>query len=302
MGRIVPARLHYDLAVLQEHRDRLPVLWAAILDDLAEFEARIAEVERNAEDTVDDAREELTRLRSLQDEDSSLVSDEDIEAAEDHYHASKRYADRISERVAHARRKLRETEESLDNLYPAATLEFDTKLDQYQRLHAFGIGTGGQINAATGVTSVRMRGAGARNGSAVRSTLGPLPVLPNGLVWVPIEQLDWDQVPSNLPFAKASRDSMEAMLSLFAGEVMPMMRGPGGVTRDYLYRLDQRLGNGGGAGSLTFAWDCMVGGSEPITLNRPHQLTGPKYGWTYGRHRALLAKSLGWTHVPARVI
>ena len=281
------------------------MLRTAILDDLTEFATRVAEAERNAEDAVAEAREEFARMQSLRDDDPSLVSDEDIAAAEDHLHASRRYSDNVSEHVAKARRKLREIEESLDNLYPAATQEFDTKLAQYQRVHTFGIGKGALGSTATGATASPAQSAGTHRTSATRSTSGlhgPLPALPNGFEWVPIEQLDWNQVPSNLSFVKASRDSMESMLLLFATEILPMMRGPGGVTRDYLYRLDQRLGNSSGAGSLTFAWDCMIGGSEPITLNRPHRLTGPKYNWTYGRHRAVLAKSMGWTHVPARVI
>ena len=81
-----------------------------------------------------------------------------------------------------------------------------------------------------------------------------------------------------------------------------MMHDPRGVGRNQLEQLDRLAGRNSSPHGLVFAWECMIGGNEPIVVNAPHPLTGPSFGWTSGRHRALVARQLGWTHLPVRVI
>lgn len=296
--------LTIDIGAVLEHQERLKSLPQVMSDDFSELKARVADAKRIAQDAVDDARGELARLRRQYNDESSCVSEEDIRCAEDYLYACENYANEVFEFAAHARFRMQELEETFALRHASAERELETKIAQYQLVIFSGVRPGMAALPITGATSYARRSVGTGNTTAHAHTGlgGQLPPLPNGLVWVPIEQLDWDKVPDDISFDKAPRESMEAMLLLFSREILPMLGGRREVTRDYLQRLDQRLGNGSGAGSLTFTWECMVGGLEPITLDKPHSLTGRKYGWTYGRHRALLAKAMGWTHVPAKVI
>jgi hypothetical protein len=122
---------------------------------------------------------------------------------------------------------------------------------------------------------------------------------------MPLSELRWDEVPSGMKFQKADRADIEMMMRNFMSVVVPMLRHPRGVTRDQLYALDVMNGvgkSGNQRSSLAFAWDCLIGGSDTIAVTAPHPLTGPKFGWQSGRHRALVARDLGWTHIPAKVV
>jgi hypothetical protein len=106
------------------------------------------------------------------------------------------------------------------------------------------------------------------------------------------------------------RDRMAAMMTAFQTGVAPLLAASQPVNRDRLVRMDRAAGldavaDPANSRSLALAADCLLGWGMPsddLIAVTPPAAAGGTYGWTSGRHRALLARELGWTHVPARVL
>lgn len=280
-----------------EHRDRLPTLRGAFNSDLDEAREHVRQKIKAANRLVREAQAELERLQAEYQEEHSNVTRQDIRDAEDYLAQCEDYAEDVEEAGARAMLRFSAIEQRFPKVYQSADRELGRSIEYFRRFDAIAIAGANIGPSAGGPTSSAAR---QRTG-AVDGTAG-LPSLPHGMAWVSLSELDWSEVADDLEFKKAPRDEMDAMLRRFADDLLPMLRDPRGVSRDDLDKLDRIAGLAGSPRGLAFAWDCMIAGNDPIVLNAPHPLTGPAYGWTSGRHRALLARQLGWTHLPARVI
>ncbi len=94
---------------------------------------------------------------------------------------------------------------------------------------------------------------------------------------------------------------MEAGLRAFAQDLLPRMRA-GTATRDELAALDRADGRDTGGlirpDNLANLHDVFFG-SDPIAVS---PLSTGSYDISSGRHRIEIARALGWTHIPARLL
>jgi hypothetical protein len=131
-----------------------------------------------------------------------------------------------------------------------------------------------------------------------------LPKLPNGGKWIRIEHFDWKGIEDELPFRKASASDISTMLKVFEEDVLPLLNRSGSVTLSKLYALDRKDGRTQAPWSRAFAYEFLVGidrGSDVIAVTGKGRPSRPPYEWLSGRHRAFIARRLGWKFVPARV-
>jgi len=313
-------------SVFRNHLARLHEARAAIRGDISQAEQALEQkvLDANlavaaAQEVVDELREELRRARDDPYEDNSDL----IQSMEDE--------------LEHALDRVASLEEQLARRQSAAEraeLELDLLLDRYIHDHFRAITTieaqerhtraftavqssAGAVGSAhpTALQAVNRPSYGSPSESGVGGGLGaasaapvakPLPPLPGGLKWVPLADLDMQGIPPDLAFNHAGRGDMVQMMETFMTLLVPMLEADSGLTRDGLVAMDIIMGLGTNGlvspRSLAFAWDCMIGGTDLIALSAPSAASNNRYGWSSGRHRSTLAQSLGWTHVPARIL
>ena len=310
--------------VFDAHSVGLADAQSALYDDIQDAQDQLQFFVDKCRLAVEAAEEELS---DLQDQLSEACEDEEV---------SQSRIDDLTEQIDDQRRRVADTQDTYDAAL-ASQREAEARFDEIQRdfvrraafarsrLDAVkaqwliymdityeGDGSGHGGSAATSFSApppgtFAPLAAFARPTAMAAGKPAPaLPTLPAGLQWVPLDALDWAEVPNDIEFRKAQPAEMKAMLETFMSEVVPMLRSDPALNRDALVATDRvmNIGQGGlvSPQSLAFAWDCMVGGTETITLEPPHAATGGHFGWQNGRHRAMLARSMGWTHVPAKVL
>ncbi len=216
--------------------------------------------------------------------------------------------------VEEARAQLRELEEAADDVREAAgryrTASRDLRAMQRQELPAASKFLREQIDAVHAYTSFHVRsgevGRGlARGGmsdsdAAAHIATPALPPLPSGYQWIPLNRIiipDEDR----LEFKKVDRNVIETGMQAFSRDILPSLN-HAGFSRDYLASLDQAVGrcNGGivHSESLANLYDIFFG-SDPIAAS---PTTSGTLDLSSGRHRAAVARGLGWTHVPGRML
>ncbi|MBZ0149053.1 MAG: hypothetical protein K8F62_16145 [Pseudorhodoplanes sp.] len=148
-------------------------------------------------------------------------------------------------------------------------------------------------------------GRGSATASILEQDGAQLPALRDGMEWVSLEKLDWGDVPPDMEFKKAGKEDMRAMLETFATGVVPALSETPGIDLDDFRQKDRAAGRNGPTEAYSAAYEFMLGrdnSSDTIALDAPHPLNGNRFGWQSGRHRALIARELGWKYIPARVI
>jgi hypothetical protein len=288
----------FDLAQLRYHRDQLDRLTSAVEADLADARYDLTSAVSRAKAIERAAREQLEELENQMqdDEDGSGVSWEEIAAARRYQKDCEDFADEVDGLACAARLQIDDIARDLGQRLTVSAGKLDDAIALYAAIdsHEF----------AGGNSAVRTQGGRSSPASGSTSSgtlLGNLP-LPGGFEWVQVDLLDWDDIPPGLAFHKASQPAIEAMMHVFQDKLLPLMASNPNIGRDNLHRLDQiggRLTPDGMGTSLSFAWDCMFG-TDPIAVSRG--APGQRLGWTSGRHRAVVAQSLGWTHLPARIV
>ncbi|MEL6727060.1 MAG: hypothetical protein AAFP81_16165 [Pseudomonadota bacterium] len=250
---------------------------------------------------LEDARAELRRLRE---ELENAEDYEDLESIRAEIEAQKERVERLkcdSDELAKIATRVRQESEALKEKFSKefkiAYVEIQDNVTNYKKYYEAPVADRPPV-ASQGEASQGVAGETKKHN---------LPDLPNKLEWVRIDQLDWSSMPKNIPFNHADKTSMTEMMETFSTRLLPIMRARGTIDPDYLVKLDRAAGIAaheahGNPRSLAFAWRCLISGNDLIVLDAPNQLTGKStYDWTSGRHRSLIAKSLGWSHVPARV-
>lgn len=285
-----------DLTVVRSHRERLPALRDALRRDHEAMRLKIDSALQRAESLTINAEDQLRSLCEEHDEDSS-VSESEIENAYSELEMCKRQEAEVRALAALAKAKMERIQQEFDLHILAARRELDSAISDFEAFDA--------VPVPTADDNTNINPSEKFGGSANASATVNLPQLPRGYVWIPLNELHWDEVPHDLQFKKADWNDIEVMMRNFMNVVVPMLSHPRGVTRDQLYALDVMNGVSNSSNqrsSLAFAWDCLIGGTDTIAVAAPSPLTGSKYGWQSGRHRALVAKSLGWTHIPAKMV
>ena len=263
--------------------------------------------------------------RRLSDAERFLAS---AEEPEDYHYHEVRVA---REEVERAQRRLSDVQTAAQS-FEKARDEFRLKLDRTTLSGQIYLDE--RISAARNYLSLSVSDSGARtkesnliaSGSSTPKAIGSeralssvvlknagrdeLPVLPRNLQWVSVDEVDWSEAPSDLGFRKVSREKIVQMLRTFERDLLPVLAQTPDITPSRLAEMDRQLGrvpttDGVRSDSLEFCFGYLIGTvreSDLIVMDVMKSEVGRRYGFTSGRHRALVAKELGWKFIPARVI
>ena len=243
---------------------------------------------------VDDARDELRsaeRAAEDADEDDASMWEDHVEEARVRLARLEAAADDLRSALGDYRSAARELR-GLDRETLAAGRDFLSgrlkALKEYDGLRlASEAGTAGNLNSSVD--------------GAPPSSAPDLPQLPAGFSWVPIDRIISRDEPEALQWTKIELSVMEAGMRAFSTDLIPLLR-KGKASRNDLAEFDSEHGRDGHgpvkADSLANLHDVFFG-SDSIAAT----LTADGfYDLSSGRHRAQVARQLGWTHIPARLL
>lgn len=308
MSRIQIASLN----VLPRHLTSLNDARVALDNDIGQAQQVLAQRVQSARLAVDaasedfdDLRAELRRAREDGDEENySNIADleDDLECAKDRLSARRDQLDRTQSAAEQAKADLSHLRDGYIRQHFQAIATIETQ--QRNVLSMTSIQHPDDVSAgAMPTSSPAQPPQNTPVKAATNRAQKPLPPLPNGLYWIAISDLDMPSIPSDMAFNHAPRADMAQMMDTFMTGLVPMLQADPSLNRDGLVAMDTIMGIGGNGlvspRSLAFAWDCMIGGSDLIAVSRG---SNGRFGWSSGRHRSLIAQTLGWTHVPARVL
>lgn len=276
------AAMDHGLEQARFHLHRLELAVEATQEELddarRDLEAAFEDISDNSGQRIDRLIEEVSRLRDL------------LERQTESLQTGARELHDLEARVQAAQEELKQA------IFRAQVAMTENKA----RYSAFEAVTHTALSTAGG-GAVRPSSVPPGPRSAAFAPGRRLPPLPRGMQWVPVDSLIWDEPPEALVFKKASRDDIAVMMRTFADVIMPMLTVDRNLSADFLARQDAQVGRQtGDPDSLLGTWERLVSGSDPIALVHDHRANG-RYGFNSGRHRALVARDMGWTHVPAFV-
>lgn len=293
--------VHVSLGAIRRVEAALGRFAARLRERLPAVAQEIRRAEELWQDRVRDLRREIATLESQArrggDEDESAWIDGKLEEARAALDGVERLARRI---------------EDAQSLWVAqrATAE-GLAGDQASRARTFLRGIEADLTAYL-ATTLDASGAGLGSGawgvaSAIETT-GSSDLdetrfsLPDGFVWVPIENIasssDGHGYASAGRFEKAPREVIANGFALLRSEVLPTITLAPTADSGTFLAADQVAGRpyeGGAQG----AYDAFFGDSPIVLARRPGH---GELEVTDGRHRILVARDLGWTAVPARIL
>lgn len=298
-----------DIDAIQDLEDYLPAFVNGFHAECRQLRESILETAYEIEMRLDEAQEEydsaFSSSRGGDDDDSSWESEGAADAAADRLAEWNSYKQRYDNFADRAISQIDEAQAAQDRAVSLAVSLLSRMIESAKTIRAVTISSehSPQIDDA----NPSAQGASTIQGTSIlHSARLPeqLPPLPNGLTWVPVDRLDWSSIPEDIAFKKAKHDEIAAMLEVFEREVLPAVFAQG-LQHNDLVNMDRRDGRTIGASSRAFAYEYMIGfgrSSDVIAVNAPHAITGNRVTWESGRHRAMVARELGWNFVPARVI
>lgn len=289
-----------DHRVLADLLDRLLALPRIADDALAEAEAdaapRIQRFERGLEAAREEVRRSERELEEASDEDSRICEDE-LEAARANIARMETAADDLEAALQRYRRAARQLR-SLDRETLAPARDFLTErlraLESYAGLRPGG-GSGRDVSRAAASTVALKEDA-----PPIRSSIATaLPPLPDGYGWIKIESLPFNP---RLDWGHGhDRSRLEAAMKTFARDLLPRLR-VDAADPDSLRAIDRANGRA----------DCtpvhpeslvnvraMLFSTDAIAVSA---LPGGRFDVSSGDHLIEVARSLGWTHIPARLL
>jgi|GEM_PF-2810995 len=298
-----------DINALQDFEDYLPSFLNGFTAECRELRGTIQEIAADIEMRLDEAQDDYDNAVDAasggEDDDESWESRRAVEDAAARLQEWGAYKRRFEAFADGASMQIDEAEEAQNRSVSVAVSFLAKAIDLAKAVRAVTMTAGSSGNVPPDAAA--RTGRLPRTGASVLRTARlreQLPPLPNGLTWVPVDRLDWSAVPDDLAFEKANHDDIAAMLQVFERDVLPAVTAQG-LQHSDLVALDRQDGRVTGATSRAFAYEYMIGmgrASDVIAINAPHLLTGNRATWESGRHRAMVAKELGWNFVPARVI
>lgn len=304
-------RLDVDVPAIAAQCSAIAALRHHFARDVAEGRARIRAAVAHARDASGAAEQDVS---------SAAHALDAVPADEDDSDARNRLAEAL-DRAARADHRLQSAEAAAARAWCAldrSAMHFDSAAGRaWRQLDA-------QVTLFRQAWNVRLDPApdtassspSARTPAAPPSAMGaapdgppmPTPPLPHGLEWVPLAALPAAEFPDDLPFTRdVARDQMTAMMRTFRLRVLPRLARDGTTGREDLARVDRAAGRDPAqaptdTANLGFAWDCLLGsGAREDDLIVIDVGYDGALSFNSGRHRALVARALGWSHVPARV-
>jgi hypothetical protein len=295
------------LRILEEKTAQLSVYIARTIADVeADVGPRLRRLEQAVEaarDAVRDAENAYYRACDDDDEDGNVSDAAAAELAEARERLARllRVVEIVKGALRDYKNAARNLADSRRGLLPGASAYMA------ERLHALDVYLALQMSSgASGVPSPSSADAALAAGEYVAFAIEAMNGvdLPDGFSWIPIKDIVEKDLPSSeTEWRKGiSKNDMRIGLNAFRKDMLPVLARSGHVSRDDFVSLDTSLHRAVGGiiapNSLANLYDVFFG-TEPIAVDHD-----PKGGLsiTNGRHRIAMARELGWTHVPGRLL
>jgi hypothetical protein len=281
---------------------RLPALCVRVRDAATEdAEPRL----RRLEEAIEELKDQVRRLRSLLEEARSRGSDDDEEA-------DGSYADGLEAELEAAEERLRRLETAAQEVQRALG-RYRSAAGRLEALDRESLAPAGryledvlaasQVYDAISVPRANVAASGVLPPASAAPRAAEerdLPPLPPGFNWIPIDRTVLDE--ANLgPPKGVSRETIETGLRAFQADMLPRFQA-GRASRDEFFALDRELGRESHgqmpADNLANLYDLLFG-DDAIAVS---PLADGHYSFSSGRHRTAIARALGWSHVPGRIL
>jgi hypothetical protein len=261
---------------------------------------------RRLERAIDEARWQVQRAEAA-------LESVDYEDGEGDYDAAAAYLEAARAHLARLEAGAQRVEEALTRYRSAALDLRETERRTMTQAHSFLLE---RLTALRAYDAVRLEGGGrsapqAASTTSVAEEDTRTPVgrdlyntpLPAGFEWVPIAEIHTHPTDPLLAWKSAGEaERMRIGLQTFARDLSPLLRSSAHVDPDLLLAFDREHGRQGTGvvrpDSLSNIFEVFLR-SDPIAVS-PDGDRG--YTFSNGRHRTEIARGLGWTHVPAKVL
>jgi hypothetical protein len=269
----------------------------AIQEAEADAAPRLRRLERAAERAREYLRQAEDAYHSASDEDRDEAYDA-LQEARDRVSRIEGAVDRVRNSLRRYKSCARDLDEARRGLLMGASGYLSERIlavERYLALRPDG--------NATPVRSASVGASGAAGDLYPLQSMVDTP-LPKGFMWVPIAEIVEPLPVDPSEWKKGtSKEEMQIGLNTFRRDMMPIFARGDPAAHDDFRALDQKLGRMSSgpvrADSLMHLYEVFFGG-DPIAVDRG---TGGKgFSVNSGRHRISVAKELGWTHVPARLL
>lgn len=268
----------------------------AIAEAEAEAMPRIARFERALEEAHDEVRNAEHALEDSDDDEARWQEDR-LEEARARLSYMESAGDDLLAALGHYRSAAAELSRLDREILAPAQGFLDGRL---QALAEYaGATPGAATRAVSGTQAASAPRARAAAPAIVAALASSLPLLPEGYAWIQIEKLpasqraDWSR---GMP-----RAAVEQGLATFAADFLPRLRG-GFPAREDLVEFDRANGRDNGGlvhpESLENVRE-MFFGANPVAVS---PLPRGTYDIEKGHRRIEVARELGWTHIPARLL
>lgn len=295
-------------------------IWIESIETLREFAARLGRVTSDARNAFENALAEagrrLLRIEHLLQQQRSrletahrrMQEEEDGDANE---HLA-REIEALEQAVGVLERQLILGDRAISDFRHSAATNLESLTADVQRARNFLEDRSRATVAYRAITTDRSQGTGSISGRDDHSSLSPSSVttvelgevrLPDGFQWIPISEIAATDLPI-LPqdWNKISKADMTHGLTVFVKEIVPLLQRGQSLSAEALSEIDKAAGRSGVFGfvhpdSLENIFRVMFG-NECVAVSRTEN------GWsvTNGRHRIAVARELGWSHVPSRIL
>lgn len=233
-----------------------------------------AELERAADEAVEEARERVERIERAM---------ADVRDALSRYKAA-----------------ARDLDSARTGAFPKAQAFLTEQVSAARAYLAVELGPGGNQmpdpSVRTRATSpARLQGSDA-HGRIQDQTLPP------GFIWLPLADVAQEDIlDAPHDWEKVSKEVMTRGVRQLYGELLPILASNPAITRDELAGADRAAGRTTRGGlvhpdSLANLYDIFFAGHEPVSA----ELYADGFWRVNGRHRVSIARALGMTHIPAR--
>ena len=267
-----------SLQALIEFQNALPTLSNAVANEIQEMILSANRIVQEAEQTLsecrDDLREAKDRLKNAEEsdyEDYTDLEEARTAAARADAHLSEVKAAYIAfQGVAST------LNDKLKGHFTNAQSFLDERIQAAKLYQSLSISDAVGISADNGPAQAKrstlaapteyLRGDDDVIASPLReASKSALPILPNGMEWVEIDEIEWDGVdgvPDNLEFRKVSKENMREMLETFENELLPILSENKDISDNELQTIDKKNASEGNSNSLRLCHDSMIGSSN----------------------------------------
>jgi hypothetical protein len=274
----------------------------------AKVDAEVSEVNRTVSarlqrlnESRDEAQREVRRRREDllacdEDDDYGLVQSR-LERAEDWLDRIDRRIGEVSDVLGYFKRSRAGVQESISRGIPQAVGYLEAK--HKELLEFLSVALPGEHRAA----AVAKRAALSSDSGMFPTVTAAEDVtalsLPAGFQWVRLDHISRsDDLRPEEKFSKVPEDEVENGFRLLKEEVLPALQVDPSRAADFFREYDAQKDRHDGSGSLS-VFEAFFGDTHIRLTRKPGDLA---LGVTNGRHRIHLARKLGWTAIPARLV